>query len=179
MKRKIRRRLCENAFSAAELVDSFLAAQPKGKAGDLTELWRHWPMVMGAELAGLAHPLGARGTTLLVGAEDNAALQELAFMTEDILERVNAFLDQSRIDAVHLSLLQGRRSLDRTFPTVSGFEDLSGAPRRAQRARPSGPLGNLDIDPNSPVGRIYWKYVSLFEKQVSTPGSATKVGNRM
>ncbi len=179
MKRKTRRRLCENAFSTAELVESFLAAQPKGKAGDLTELWRHWSIVMGEQLAGLAHPLGTRGTTLLVGAEDNAALQELAFMTEDILERVNAFLGQSQIDAVHLSLLQGRRSLDRAFPTISGLEDLSGVPQRVLRVRPPGPLGKLNIDPNSPVGRIYWKYVSLFEKQVSTPGSASKVGNRM
>lgn len=164
MKYKWKMRRCEGAFSIGELLETFLAAHPKGRAEDLTQLWQHWPIVMGAEIAALAHPLGTRGDILLIGAEDNAAMQELAFMTEEILERANAFLERSRLTAVHLSLLQGRKGLNREIAPVP--ENLTGSEQPFRAANPApGPLGQLELDPASPVGRVYWKYVKRFGKR--------------
>ena len=37
----------------------------------LTQLWKNWDIVMGPDIAALAHPLGHRGNILLVGGEDS------------------------------------------------------------------------------------------------------------
>ena len=166
MKHSRRRRKCEQALSAADLVSKFLAAHPKGAADDLVELWRHWEMVMGPELAGLAHPLGTRAGTLLVGADDNLILQELAFLTPEILERANAFLDNTRFTNVQASLMQGRASLENAPALAADAQKQQTAPPSTPVSRPApGPLGKLTLDPASPLGRAYWKYVERFGKQ--------------
>ncbi|MBQ4132116.1 MAG: DUF721 domain-containing protein [Desulfovibrionaceae bacterium] len=172
MREKTGRRKCEDALSVAELVESFLTACPKARPGELVELWRHWEMVMGPELSSFARPLGLRGSTLLIGAEDNVALQELSFLREDLLERVNAFLEQVQFDSIHLSLLQGREGLDRIFakPADNGHRHAGCSAYVQTAAGPApGPLGHLDIPPETPLGRIYWKYVNRFGKRGAAP----------
>ena len=71
----------------------------------LTALWQNWDIVMGTELAPLAHPLGHRGNILLVGGDDSCAMQELSYAVPEILERVNAFMDEEYFHKVELHLL--------------------------------------------------------------------------
>ena len=115
----------------------------------LIRLWQNWEMVMGTDLAPLALPLGHRDVTLLVGAEDNLAMQELTFQTPEILERVNAFMDAPFFQRVEVHLLLGRAPLD--IPPVLQPQDR---PRPAP-ARPPALRGTLQLDPESPVGRCY------------------------
>ena len=59
-----------------EGLDGWLAShgmQPRHHM--LTALWQNWDIVMGTELAPLAHPLGHRGDILLVGGDDSCAMQ--------------------------------------------------------------------------------------------------------
>jgi hypothetical protein len=70
----------------------------------LLHLWQNWSMVMGQELACLAVPLGVRQKILLVGAQDSIAMQELHLQSEEILERVNAFMESSFFTGINLSL---------------------------------------------------------------------------
>ncbi len=119
------------------------------EVGRLFQLWRNWKMVMGPELAPLAVPLGHRDATLLVGAEDNLALQELSFQTPEILERVNAFMDTPFFRRVELHLLLGRTSLD-IPPLLQPADRIRPAP-----SHPPGLQGRLHLDPESPVGRCY------------------------
>ena len=63
-------------------------------------------------LSGLALPVGHRDATLLIAAEDHLVMQELSFLTPEILDRVNAFLEEDRFQEVHLSLLGKRRPLN-------------------------------------------------------------------
>lgn len=118
----------------------------------LVELWRNWEMVMGPELASLAFPLGRRRDRLIVGGEDNMALQELSYQTPEILERVNAFMDAppeapvfSRVD---LRLLMGMRPL--SLPPESPCRERPAPPRPAD-------LGAYfsSMRPDSPVTRSY------------------------
>lgn len=163
---KQRKRVCETAVSSSELVDSFLASRPRGPASGLIELWRHWGMVMGPQLSALAFPLGAKGNTLLVGAEDNFVLQELSFAGPEILERANAFMETEYFVKVELGLLQGRPTLDAAMPLIDGRNKTAGVPLRRAAACPApGPLGKLDLAPDSLVGKIYWKYVERFGKR--------------
>ena len=163
---KPKRRRCEEAVSTAELIEKFLAAHPKGAASDLVELWRHWSMVMGPGLTELARPLGARDDALLIGAEDNLCLQELSFLTPEILERANAFLESTQFRTVQISLMQGRASLEGAPGVAAPPRPENPPPPHKPVSKPApGPLGNLDLNPESALGRAYWKYVERFGKR--------------
>ena len=156
-------RSCPEALELSGLVGAFLQRTARGRDLTLLELWRHWDTVLGPNLAGLALPLGHREATLLVAAEDHLIMQELSFLTPEILERVNAFLEEDRFQAVQLSLLGKRRP-------------LNAAPRRVRPLRKVAPhpfapdpkrLGALwdSMDPETPLGRCYRAYVRRFGKE--------------
>lgn len=138
-----------------ELLPDVLA----GLGGDplrlrLVQLWRHWDMVLGPELAPLARPLGHHKDTLLIGAEDAMLMQELHLQSGEILERVNAFMEGAFFASVKVSLRFQRTELDSI-----------GAPPppplpAAERPRLTGSA--LDkMRPDSAVARCYARFVAL------------------
>lgn len=128
-------------------------------------LWQCWGMVMGEELAPLAIPLGRRGRTLLVGAEDAMAAQELAMQAGEILERVNAFMQAKAFYKVQVELLMGRPNLARPQPAI---------PRKLPPPPLSRPpkLGTLTarLTPDSAVGKCYAAYLAYFDRQSADKG---------
>lgn len=76
----------------------------------LVELWNNWKIVMGP-LAGLAVPLGHRGTKLVIAAEDNMAQQELTFCTDEIIARANSFLEGPYFTECQVKLRLGQKDL--------------------------------------------------------------------
>ncbi|MDR0828357.1 MAG: DUF721 domain-containing protein [Desulfovibrio sp.] len=82
-------------LSAAETVRELFAGLGRPWQGRLKELWRHWDLVAGAEIARLGRPLGQQDKTLLLGVEDAMALQELSMQRDEILERTNAFMNEN------------------------------------------------------------------------------------
>ena len=121
------------------------------------QLWRHWDMVMGSDLAELAFPLGSRHDILIIGGEDNLALQDLAFMTPEILERANAFMGSPTFVRVELRLLQGRRTLNLPPAIQPAVRE------RLPLQRPERLGHYLDqMDPESPVARCYRAYLKTF-----------------
>ena len=169
--KKRKRRFCADFSSSSELVEQFLKSQPKNASLNLVELWRHWGMVLGPNLEGLAFPLGHKDNVLLIGAEDNLVLQELSFMSTEILERVNAFLEQPFFVQIQLSLLQGRATLDNVVANQSAEaaqQAMSAAylPTRIPVSAPAkGVLGELELDASTALGRCYQKYIERFGKQ--------------
>ena len=168
-----RRRRDAPLHSASAVLDSLMAALNTGSAHadidpeqlreqleqrrHLTRLWQHWDMVMGAELATLAIPLGVRQHSLLIGGEDAMALQELSLMAEEILERANAFMGTAHFSEVRVSLPQGKPDLracphpDTPFPA-------------AAPPLPWGPPLTGDLlgafSPDNPAARCYAAYVA-------------------
>lgn len=117
-------------FSLGGKLGSVLSALGNGEKLMQVRLWQNWEMVMGPDIAPLAWPLGARNDILIVGGEDNLALQELSFMTPEILERVNAFMDAPVFDRVELRLVMGDQA--------SGIRCLtSNLPRGSARLLPA------------------------------------------
>ncbi|MFV0350273.1 MAG: DUF721 domain-containing protein [Halodesulfovibrio sp.] len=142
-----------------EALDRLLQRKGAGTGFKLAQLWRNWDMIMGEELRLLAIPLGHRKTTLIIGAEDNMAQQELTYYTYEIIERVNAFLDEPFFDRVQVDLLMGKSALDELqMPSIERYTPA--LPPRPTR------LGNLlgKLDPASPVTRCYEKYVRMFDE---------------
>ncbi|HEU6436048.1 MAG TPA: DUF721 domain-containing protein [Nitratidesulfovibrio sp.] len=157
-----------------EALRGFLERRGAPERMRLVRLWENWDMVMGTDIAVLAYPLGHRKRILLVGAEDNMAMQDLTFLTPEILERVNAFMDDVSdgpyFERVEVHLLQRRTPLDEVRVTRS-------APPPRVPPRPDN-LGGLlgAFDPESPVGRAYASYVRMFREIGDTaakPGGAT------
>ena len=119
----------------------------------LARLWQHWSMVMGPELAPLAWPLGERKGVLLVGGEDAMAMQELVMMRDEILERVNAFMDEGFFTEVHVSLSLGKRPLDALTPPAS-----ERTPKILPKLDGSALRG---ADPDSPAAVCYAAFLRL------------------
>lgn len=130
----------------------------------LDQLWKNWDMVMGPDLAPLAHPLGHRDGLLLVGGEDHFILQELTYAAPEILERVNAFMDEPFFHRVELHLLFGKTPLNLAEPTRVAPPPPAPRPPR---------LGGLSLDPSSPVGRCYEAYLRCFDAR-SDPGNDSR-----
>lgn len=142
---------------------SVLASIGGGKSAEqqtLFRLWEHWPMVMGPMLADLAIPLGHRGETLIVGGEDHLVLQDLAFMRDELLERVNAFMDAPRFAKVELRQVMERSRLD-AVPAITPSTRLRPVPERPVNFSGSA---LFDTDPDSPVARCHAAYVRLHQR---------------
>lgn len=145
--------------SIQEAMKSFFLKNRGHERFHLLQLWDNWPMVMGDELCEAALPLGARESTLIIGAEDNMLLHELSFQVNEILARANAFMNSPCFSQVRLELLQGRKPLYPRNRQGAGLVNLT-----EERVKPQNLGGLIDkIDPESPVGKAYLAYVASFK----------------
>ena len=136
------------------------AAPGQGEArARLQQLWLNWDMVMGPELAPLARPMGHHRDLLLIGAEDAMLAQELHLLAGEILERVNAFMEQPFFGAIKVTLLMGKAGLDKTSARKNNVAVRQVA--RTPRNEPSNARGAYleAMDPTSPVARAYARFV--------------------
>lgn len=137
-------------------LDAVLSKLCTGEKLQQVRLWQNWDMVMGPDIAPLARPLGVRNDLLLVGGDDNLALQDLSFMTPEILERVNAFMDAPVFNKVELRLIMGKATLDHA-PDMQPVQRLRPLPERPFDL--GGHLGEMRTD--SPVARCYAAYLEM------------------
>ena len=151
----LNRRRNSTAHIGADLSGWLAARGMRPQQTLLSQLWRNWDIVMGPDIAPIAHPLGHRNGILLIGGEDSCALQELSYAVPEILERVNAFMDEEFFLKVELHLLMGKDSLQRVCITE--------APELPRPQRPSR-LGKARLPTDSPLASAYAAYVRMFEE---------------
>ena len=137
-------------------LEAFLRRAGKPEQLLLTRLWQHWDLVMGAELSGLAWPLGERNRILLVGGEDAMAMQELSLLSHEILERANAFMEKDYFTGVKVSLSLGKAALDRVSHAA---HSPPGRVRLEEGARLQGQYLR-DMPADSAVARCYAAFVA-------------------
>lgn len=142
-------------------MDTFFSSHKGRQNLHTVHLWENWNMVLGEELALLALPLGIQDRTLIIGAEDNMLMHELSFQLPEILERVNAFMNEEFFTKARLELLQNRTPLYPPQKPVTGASQV-----REPRIKPEN-LGSLlpQMNPDSYVGRAYISYVKSFEDE--------------
>ena len=143
-----------------EALTDFLDKRNAAERFHQVRLWEHWEMVMGPELASLGSPLGQRKDTLLIGAHDPMAAQELVMQAGEILERANAFMDRPCFTRVQVELMMGRGDLSLHKPRMQP------APPKYELPKPEN-LGGLSgtLDPASPVARCYEAYLQFFARR--------------
>ncbi len=149
MKRRTesRRSLGGGPGTLAQALEGWLAAHGGRERLVLARLWKEWDSIMGEDVAPLARPLGHRHQTLLLGAEDNLAMQELTFHAPEVLRRANAFMATAgqpdfftRVEA-HLPL--GRETLGEEALPRPALPEASPRPRLTGLAElPPGPVKN-------------------------------------
>lgn len=125
----------------------------------IASLWPRWEEVAGPGLGKLLVPLGHQGSTLRVGAQHPAILQEASFLAPAILERANALLGQAYFQDVRFELPGSRTGLNRP---------LLPPPPSSPSPPPPQPLGTLCLPEDSPVGRAYRAYVKRLRATQTT-----------
>lgn len=139
-------------ISLHSLADAVLRRLGGAHRARLVRLWQHWNMVLGPELSSLAHPLGHKNTLLLLGAEDSITMQEIHLYGPEILERVNAFMDEAFFGRIACGLLRDQRPLNIPLPP----------PRRIAAPEARTPLHGhylANMRPESAVARSYACFV--------------------
>ena len=106
-KKKFQKRAyIEAPLAMNSFVKEWLFSRNRNQEPDkISLMWQNWDLVMGEMLKQIAYPLGCRDKILIIGASDNMVLQELSFMTFEILERVSAFMEEDFFEKVELTLL--------------------------------------------------------------------------
>lgn len=146
-------------MSVTDALSVFLNKRGGEEHTRLTMLWDHWEMVMGAELASLAIPLGRKKEVLHLAAEDSMAAQDIVMQSGEILERANAFMNETYFSRIQVELVMGRNDLSLKRPEIRPIPPEYHAPR------PKG-LGALrgSFEPESPVARCYEAYLRYFSR---------------
>lgn len=124
----------------------------------LVRVWRVWDELLG-EFAEMVRPLGHRGGTLILYAEDPMIAAEAPYFSQIILERINGYFQEEVFDKVRFELLNGRVPLGKPSATARREQPLT-------YKKPSV-LGTLNdkIDPDTPVGRCYRAYQKYFDDE--------------
>ncbi|MFQ6671688.1 MAG: DciA family protein [Candidatus Tectimicrobiota bacterium] len=63
-----------------------------------------WPEVVGEAVSRVTHPQTVRGSTLVVTVADSAWLQQLRYLEEPMVERLNAAIGRPVIDGIYLQI---------------------------------------------------------------------------
>lgn len=126
----------------------------------LSALWNCWPQAMGEDLGQLARPLGHKGDTLFVGAEDALEMQEINMQSCEILERANAFLQCHHFRHLRVCLANSPKAGHIPNPPCAPVKALR--PRLEQSRAEGAFLREMDM--NSPVARCYARFVMAKQK---------------
>ncbi len=152
----------------AELMAVFLGGAEARRRCRVVDAFRDWEAVVGAELAGYVKPLGHRGGELRLGVSDAVVMQEMVFFVPELLARVNGWLGQNHFDKVQFDLIGTRVSLDAVRVPGPVFHE----PALVRPAKLGALVGKLD--PGTPAGRCYEKYVRFFSGPAKRGGGRRK-----
>lgn len=152
----------KKARSVAEAIHSVLGTPEAALELAIARTWRHWPQILGPDIASMVRPLGHRQGTMLLGATNSMVMQEFSYFAQTILDKANAFLGTAYFQKVQIELMAGRPALDESL--------LPPIPPRPTAQAPD-PIGNLlpCMDPSSPVTSCYRAYVRHFRPDLEIP----------
>lgn len=86
------------AYSVLSVADAFQnMVERKGDPSieKRLQLWSQWDTIMGSPVIDLGFPIETKGKSIIMGAENALAMQELSMLSPTILNRVNSFLGET------------------------------------------------------------------------------------
>jgi hypothetical protein len=145
--------------SINEVLSEFLEKRGGNERARLTLLWDHWKMVMGEKLSSLTMPLGHKKDVLVIATKDSMAAQDLAMQADEVLLRVNTFMNENYFSRIQVELVMGRNDLSRNHPE----ERVAPSVIKPQKPDQLGTLSGA-LDPESPVTKCYEAYCRYFSR---------------
>jgi predicted nucleic acid-binding Zn ribbon protein len=88
----------------SEALAAYLESSGIGAGARARAVFTEWRERVGDRIAGVATPLRLDRGTLVVGVRSSAWLMELKLMERQLVERINADLDEGRIEKIRLVL---------------------------------------------------------------------------
>lgn len=88
----------------ASLLTQTLERRGLGRVVLLSRLHRHWPEIVGPQLAKVAQPEGVRSRVLFIVVTDAIWLQQLKFYQSQLLQNIRRVLGDVPIQRLHCSL---------------------------------------------------------------------------
>lgn len=148
-----RKRLPEPFHIGGEIFQLLQAMGGSPGRSRLAILWQSWQEAIGPELAEIAQPLGSRGKILFIGAEDAIQMQELQFLSEDLLDRVNDFLGLPYFESVRFTIFGGKICLSEP----QAYSEVTPCCKQA----PAHLTGKYlaEMEKNSPVALCYARFL--------------------
>jgi predicted nucleic acid-binding Zn ribbon protein len=94
----------------APLLTQTLERRGLGRLVLLSRLQRHWPEIVGPQLAKVAQPEGVRSRVLFISVADAVWLQQLKFYQSQVLQNMRRVLGDIPIHRLHCTLSTSARS---------------------------------------------------------------------
>jgi predicted nucleic acid-binding Zn ribbon protein len=94
----------------APLLTQTLERRGLGRVVLLSRLQRHWPEIVGPQLAKVAQPEGVRSRVLFISVADAVWLQQLKFYQSQVLQNMRRVLGDIPIHRLHCTLARPARS---------------------------------------------------------------------
>jgi hypothetical protein len=67
-------------------------------------LWQQWTEVIGKEIADRSRPVGFDAGTLLIWVEHSVYIQQLNFVTKELMEKVNKYVGRAWVKRIRFTL---------------------------------------------------------------------------
>lgn len=94
----------------SDALEAYLEKSGIGAAAKARRVFTEWRERVGDRIADVAAPLRLERGTLVVGVRSSAWLMELKLMERRLVERINAGVDEGRIDKIRLVLGTGEET---------------------------------------------------------------------
>ncbi|ETX02587.1 DUF721 domain-containing protein [Candidatus Entotheonella palauensis] len=117
----------------APLLNQTLERRGLGRVVLLSRLQRHWPEIVGPQLAKVAQPEGVRSRVLFISVVDAVWLQQLKFYQSQVLQNMRRALGDIPIHRLHCTLAAPART---SRPSKAGPSEAKSSEAKAS---PTGP----------------------------------------
>ncbi len=144
--------------TAAQALEAYLSRRDMSNEMQIAGIWKNWHRIIGSGLQDLARPVGKRKRTLRIGVANSLVMQECSFYSEQILEKVAAYLGWQPFDKISFELLENNVGLDQV---------VVGCDFQVPAAKSPDALGELldEVPEDSPVGSCYRSYLRMLGKK--------------
>lgn len=129
-------------------------------SSQLLPLWKSWEDIVGEPITSYIYPIGTKHTHIIVGTHDSSSFQEMHYYKDNLLARINAFLQKDYFTDVIIQYSTDAISLVREANTsLTPQEDI---PCVHSYVTPQNTL-----PPTSIVAKAYQAFLCLTSQKTS------------
>ena len=90
--------------SISDILKELKATTDLGRRLEEAQIWAHWRMIAGPELAPHAMPIGIRDGTLIIAVDSAVWMHKYSYRKSEIIDKSNGFLTEEKLSEVFFTL---------------------------------------------------------------------------